>query len=89
MEGKSKEYDSYTLKGKLLSVNNDYFCVIVSLYILYFATNKTNLLSVASERPTVTEGTTTQKREYGAPTTNSLRDESHLVSSGIHNLVKL
>ncbi|GFU39784.1 hypothetical protein NPIL_401 [Nephila pilipes] len=36
---------------------------------------------VVTESQTFPEGTTTSKKEYGAPTTNSLRDESQVVSS--------
>ncbi|XP_055940397.1 lachesin-like [Argiope bruennichi] len=36
---------------------------------------------VVTESQPIPEGTTTAKKEYGAPTTNSLRDESQVVSS--------
>ncbi|KFM76455.1 Muscle, skeletal receptor tyrosine-protein kinase, partial [Stegodyphus mimosarum] len=36
---------------------------------------------VVTESHTVSDVTTPEKKEYGAPTTNSLRDESHIVSS--------
>lgn len=38
-------------------------------------------VKISSESPITTDGSTPHRKEFGAPTTNSLRDESHLVSS--------